>query len=60
MKKTILLLKMPPPYAGPEVIAEQLFLSDTFSKNKDIIFINANLKKKIKTKAKLVRRVFID
>ena len=45
-KYKILLIPVPPPYAGPEVIAKNILDSATIRAEKNILHINSNIRKK--------------
>ncbi len=53
MPKTLFLIPLPPPYAGPERIAEELILSETIKKRTDIKIINSSIKRTNKDKGKM-------
>ena len=51
MKKILFLLPHPPPYAGQEIIAKEIY--EINKNNHDFIFVNANIRKSNKDKGKL-------
>lgn len=48
--KKLFLLPYPPPFAGPEIIAQAILESNTFKKRTDILHINANIQSRNSTK----------
>lgn len=52
MPKNIFLIPLPPPYAGPERIAEELIQSETMKNRTDITVINSSIKQRNKDKGK--------